>query len=137
MARGKIRHDLAVERIIDVRFSETDLMGVVYHGAYFAWFDMARIDLLKKLGVDVKKGQKDMIMPVIKVSCSYIYPARFGDELIVRATPVESTVAKLTAHFRVKHKKMKRLIAKAQTVSVLTSKEGKLILRFPKGIFKE
>ena len=39
---------------IRVRYAETDQMGVVYHGNYFAWFEVGRVELLRKAGWSYK-----------------------------------------------------------------------------------
>lgn len=52
---SQLEHDLAAEVLIDVRFSETDLMGVVYHANYFNWFDIARFKVLEKMGGILEK----------------------------------------------------------------------------------
>ena len=39
---------------IRVRYAETDQMGVVYHGNYFTWFEVGRVDLCRQLGFEYK-----------------------------------------------------------------------------------
>jgi acyl-CoA thioester hydrolase len=127
---SQLEHDLAAEVLIDVRFSETDLMGVVYHANYFNWFDIARFKVLENMGGILEK-KNEVEMPVVKVNCEYLKPARFGDQLIVRAVLEKDSVAKFTFHFTVKNKKNRRIIARATTVSVLNKKTGGLLLRRP------
>ncbi|EVN70215.1 hypothetical protein P076_00195 [Staphylococcus aureus M1002] len=35
---------------IEARYAETDKMGVIYHGNYATWFEVARLDYISKLG---------------------------------------------------------------------------------------
>ena len=35
---------------IEARYQETDKMGVIYHGNYATWFEVARTDYIRKLG---------------------------------------------------------------------------------------
>lgn len=126
----KLRQDLEAKILVEVRFSETDLMGVVHHSNYFDWFDIARLEVLNNMGIDMKK-KYDFQMPVVNVQCEYLFPARFGDQLVVSAVPEETSVARYKFHFTVKNKKTRRLIAKATTVSVLNKKKGGLVLRVP------
>lgn len=37
---------------IEARYQETDQMGVIYHGNYATWFEVARTDYIRKLGLD-------------------------------------------------------------------------------------
>ena len=39
---------------IRVRYSETDQMGVVYHGNYAQYFEMGRVEWLRNLGISYK-----------------------------------------------------------------------------------
>lgn len=36
---------------IEARYAETDKMGVIYHGNYATWFEVARLDYISKLGL--------------------------------------------------------------------------------------
>lgn len=131
-APGLLLDDLAVEILISVRYSETDMMGVVYHANYLIWFDIARVELLRRLGIEVKKiPARGFLMPVIEATCKYLRPARFGDEILVRVIPERSTVARLIAHYEVMKRGSRSLLAEGRTVSVLTTTNGKLILRVP------
>ena len=70
---------------IRVRYAETDQMGVVYHGNYFAWFEIGRIELLRQTGWSYKALEADGIgLPVIEATCQYRHPARYDDELEIR-----------------------------------------------------
>ena len=69
---------------IEVRYGETDQMGVVYHGNYLNYFEIARIDWLNNLGVSYKWMEENGVMlPVHKVAVNYRKPARFDDRLKV------------------------------------------------------
>lgn len=128
----KLIHKLAVEIRTKVRYSETDQMGVVYHANYFVWFNMARDELAKRLGIDIQEGEKKgYLMPVIEASCRYHFPARYEDEVLIRAVPERSTVARLIVHYQVIHRKNKRLLAEGRTVNVLMTRKGRLIIRVP------
>ena len=40
---------------VQVRYAETDMMGVVYHGNYLPWFEVGRTTLLKENGVSYRQ----------------------------------------------------------------------------------
>ena len=51
---------------IEARYSETDQMGVIYHGNYPTWFEVARTDYISKLGFSYKDMEDSgIISPVI------------------------------------------------------------------------
>jgi len=69
---------------IEVRYQETDQMGVVYHANYLIWFEIGRTKFIEKLGfkyVDMEKA--GVLSPVTDIHVSYKQPARYGDDVIV------------------------------------------------------
>ena len=65
---------------VKVRYAETDQMGVVHHGNYAQYFEMGRIEWLRKLGVSYKKMEETGIMlPVINLNINYLKPAKYDD----------------------------------------------------------
>lgn len=70
---------------IDVRYAETDQMGVVYHANYLVWFELGRSALLDSLGLDYVQLEKEgLVSPVIKVEASFLSPARYGEDVTVK-----------------------------------------------------
>ena len=43
---------------IEARYQETDKMGVIYHGNYATWFEVARTDYIRKLGFSYAYGKR-------------------------------------------------------------------------------
>jgi acyl-CoA thioester hydrolase len=71
---------------VRVRYAETDKMGVVYYANYFVWFEVARADLLRSHGWSYREMEEQGIsLPVIEAECQYHRPAKYDDELEVRA----------------------------------------------------
>jgi acyl-CoA thioester hydrolase len=71
---------------IRVRYAETDQMAVVYHANYFVWFEVGRTDLLRHSGWSYRELEAEGVsLPVIEAHCEYRQPARYDDELEVRA----------------------------------------------------
>jgi acyl-CoA thioester hydrolase len=69
-----------------VRYAETDQMGIVYHAHYLVWFEVARTDLLRQFGWTYREMEETGIrLPVIEAHCTYLRPARYDDEIEVRA----------------------------------------------------
>ena len=73
---------------IRVRYGETDQMGVVYHGNYATYFEVARTEWLRSLELnqaDLKKKDKIMFV-VANVNIDYKKAARFNDELDIETS---------------------------------------------------
>jgi len=65
-----------------VGFDETDAQGIVYYGRYMPYFDRARVEYLRHLGVLVREpADPEFVMRAQHVE--YLAPARFDDELDV------------------------------------------------------
>jgi len=62
-----------------VGFSDTDAQGVVYYGRYNPYFDFARVEYLRSLGLLHDEGGGEFVMRANDVE--YFAPARFDDEL--------------------------------------------------------
>ncbi len=70
---------------IRVRYAETDQMGYVYYGNYGAYYEVARTEAFRKLGIHYKEMEQDgVMMPVLEMRCKYIRPARYDDLLTVK-----------------------------------------------------
>ena len=61
-----------------VGFSDTDAQGIVYYGRYNPYFDLARVEYLRSLGLLYYQGDGDFVMRANDVE--YFAPARFDDE---------------------------------------------------------
>lgn len=73
---------ISVETFIRVRYSETDQMGIVYYGNYAQYYEVGRVELLRELGMSYKAVEESgTIMPVAKMECKYIKPAKYDDKL--------------------------------------------------------
>ena len=72
------------EHILDVRYYETDQMGIVHHSNYIRYFECGRMAMLDEVGLPMHKIEESGVMlPIISVECRYKYPARLGDKLKV------------------------------------------------------
>lgn len=61
---------------IEVRYAETDQMGIVYHANYLVWMEVGRTALIKDLGFlysDMEK--KGVLSPVVDINISYKNPS--------------------------------------------------------------
>jgi acyl-CoA thioester hydrolase len=81
-----------------VRYSETDKMGVVYHGNYAQYLEIGRTDALRQLGLTYKSFEDNgIMMPVLSLNCKYLKSAYYDDELTIITMLKE--MPKLRIHF--------------------------------------
>ena len=87
---------LSFEHFLDVRYYETDQMGIVHHSNYIRYFECGRVAMLKDLGLPVEKIEEAGVMlPVVSVECRYKVPAKLGETLKIVSMIEEVPRAKL------------------------------------------
>jgi len=116
-------HDAKVR----VRYAETDQMGVVYHGNYFVWFEVGRVELMRALGVEYKKMEKedDCHIVVADAHCRYQHPARYDDELRVRTRIAESKNRLLKFTYELFRDSDGTLLATGHTIHIVCGSNGR------------
>ena len=69
---------------IEVRYAETDQMGVVYHANYVIWMELGRTQLIEELGFRYADLEEQGILsPVIDIQASYKQPVRYGEKAVI------------------------------------------------------
>jgi len=67
-----------------VRYAETDQMGYCYYGNYAQYFEVARVEALREIGVNYKNIEEmGFLMPVLDYNIKYLKPAFYDEELII------------------------------------------------------
>lgn len=90
------------ETRITVRYAETDMMGIVHHSRYYPWFEQARTDFIKKIGITYSKmEQMGILLPLTETQCKYHYGLRYEDEVIVTCKIEKLTVARIEFSYEV------------------------------------
>lgn len=76
-------------------FEDTDLSGVVYHANYLRWFERARSDLLRLLGIDQRAASEagEGAYAVVDMGLRYLKPARLDDAVAIVTSVDEITPA--------------------------------------------
>lgn len=92
----------AYEFNVRVRYSETDQMGVVYHGNYAQYFEMGRVEWLRNIGISYKWMEENGVMlPVVSLTMNYKKPARYDDLLRVKTIFKSQTSAKIEFDYEI------------------------------------
>jgi acyl-CoA thioester hydrolase len=69
---------------IEVRYQETDQMGVVYHANYLVWFEIGRTKFIESLGLSyVEMEKNNIVSPVLDAQITFKKPVRYGDKVYV------------------------------------------------------
>jgi len=70
---------------IRVRYSETDQMNVVYHGNYAQYFEVARSEAIRDMGITYKEMEEmGIVMPIVELHTKFLRPALYDDLLTIK-----------------------------------------------------
>ncbi|HBJ9566330.1 TPA: acyl-CoA thioesterase [Staphylococcus pseudintermedius] len=70
---------------IEARYQETDQMGVIYHGNYATWFEVARTDYIRKLGLDyAEMEQAGVVSPVTELNIQYKKSVTYPEKVTIK-----------------------------------------------------
>lgn len=109
---------------VTVRYAETDMMGVVYHGNYFPWFEIGRTTLLKEMGLSYRQLEEEGYrLPVLEVAAKYLRPAVYDDTLTIVTTLSERPLLRIRLTYEVR--RGNELLATGHTVHAFIDREGK------------
>lgn len=122
---------------INVRFYETDMMGIAHHSNHFRWFEMARIEFLRHIGVTLGAMMKeDIVFPIMNVSCEYKEPARFDDIINIETYLVKMTRAQMVFRYRMRRASDGVLLATGETKNAFMSQSTGKIVRLDDIFYK-
>jgi len=120
-----------------VRYAETDKMGVVYHGNYAQYFEVARVEMLRSLGVSYRSMEDSGIMlPVVNLNINYRKPALYDELLTVRTSLKELPGVRIHFDYELLNER-DDLLANASTDLVFVDAENKLPKRCPEYLTKK
>jgi acyl-CoA thioester hydrolase len=114
-----------VDTTLRVRYSETDRMGIVYHGHYIAWFEIGRTEYCRAAGVPYRAIEDSgLLILVTSVECRYRRSARYDDEVRVTTSLTEVARRGLSFGYSVFDREG-RLLAEGATRHVFADSEGR------------
>jgi len=109
---------------LSVRYAETDMMGIVYHGNFLPWFEMGRTALLKDLGFPYRQLEEEGYrLPVLEVSARYLRPAHYDDILTVLTLLKERPLLRIRLEYEVR--RGDELLATGTSVHAFVDREGR------------
>ncbi|MBT9188520.1 acyl-CoA thioesterase [Zobellia russellii] len=119
-----------------VRYSETDQMGVVYHGNYAQYLEMGRVEWLRSKGISYKNMEENGIMlPVVSLSLNYKKSAFYDDLISVETRLKKTPSVRIEFDYVIRNEKQEILV-EANTVLVFVDKKSKRPIRCPQNILE-
>ncbi len=90
------------ETRLRVRYAETDAAGIAHHSAFVAWLEVGRVAWMRTAGASYAEIEASgYSLPVVELRIRYVAPARFDDELRVRAALADVRSRSLTFVYEV------------------------------------
>lgn len=90
MPRSSLASAPGVDTRLKVPFFDVDSMNIVWHGHYCKYLEIARCNLLDRIGYNyLAMADSGYAFPIVDMQIKYIQPLRFEQELVVRASLVE------------------------------------------------
>src|SRR5271166_3435286 len=115
----------AAETRLRVRYAETDQMGVVYYANYLVWMEVGRVELCKACGFNYRDMERDdgILLAVAEANCRYAAPARFDDEVIVKAWISDAGTRMVTFAYEMRLAEGDRVLATGYTRHIFLTRE--------------
>ena len=106
---------------VRVRYSETDQMGVVYHGNYIPYFEIGRVEWLRNKGVSYEIMEESGIaLPIVSMNINYKKSARYDELLTVHTVFKSQTSVKIEFDCSI-YNEAEELLTTAQFILVFVS----------------
>lgn len=122
---------------VKVRYAETDQMGVVYHGNYAQYLEIARIDWLQQFNISYAQMEKDGIMlPVYSMEFKFLKPAKFDDLLTIKTRLKAVPSVKISFEYEIFNEE-NVLLTTASTILVFMDSNTKRPVRCPEFILEK
>ena len=111
-----------------VYYKDVDQMGIVYYARYYEYFEAARTELLKSLGIRVTVIENEgYLLPVITSHCDYKVGAKFEDILIINTIIKDQPRSRLRIDYEIYRDNSDELLVRGYTLHAFTDKTGKAV----------
>ncbi|MBR5763872.1 MAG: acyl-CoA thioesterase [Bacteroidaceae bacterium] len=111
--------ELFAEKKIEIRFSEVDVMNVVWHGSYPLYFEDAREAFGAKYGLSYKRYMDERVFaPIVELDIKYKRPILYGMTPVVRIMYRPTEAAKIVFDYEIVDAETNTVFATAHSVQV-------------------
>ena len=119
---------LCAEKQIEIRFSEVDIMNVVWHGSYPLYFEDAREAFGKKYDLAYQRYIDEKVFaPIVELNIKYRRPLTYGMKPIVRITYVPTEAAKVIFDYEIVDPDDGTVFVTARSIQVFMNQQYQLL----------
>jgi len=127
---------LRSEITLDVPFHDVESMGIVWHGHYVKYLEIARTALIRSIGLDIPQMEAmGCVWPIVSCEMKYVRPLRYGQRFKVRVDLLEHQ-NRIKMAYLLTDEASGEILNRALTVQVaVKSGSGELLFETPSGLF--
>ncbi|MGQ0829952.1 MAG: acyl-CoA thioesterase [Bacteroidota bacterium] len=117
---------------VNVRFSEVDALGIVWHGHYLKFFEDGREAFGKQYGLgylDVYEHQ--LTIPLININVDFKKIVKYGDSVRIETAFINSPAAKIVFHYKIFRLSDNELVATGESTQVFMNTTHELYITVP------
>ena len=108
------------ELTLDVRYYETDQMGIVHHSNYIRYFECGRSAMMAEIGLPIEMiEQAGIMLPIVAVECRYKRPAKMGDRIRIVSIIDKVPTAKMVVRSEIYNQKDELLVEGSVTLGFI------------------
>ncbi len=116
---------------IRVRYGDTDQMGFVYYGNYARYYEIARVESFRNLGLTYREMEESgIIMPVLENWSKFYKPGLYDELLTITAKIPDLPGVRVTFEYDI-HNEKDELINQGKTTLVFLDKQTRKPIGFP------
>lgn len=114
------------ETNVRVRYADTDQMGYVYYGNYAAYYEIARVESLRSLGLTYKAlEEQGVMMPVLENFSKYHLPGTYDELLTIRTSIKNKPGVKITFEYEIYNEEDKLIHEGKTLLAFVDMKSGR------------
>lgn len=113
---------ISFETKIRVEYHHTDQMGIVHHSNYVKFFEVARAEWLRAMGITyAEMERRGVMMPIVDVAVKYRNPALYDELISVTAFVDEAPMARMTFRYEVRGEDGREIATGSTTLGFIDS----------------
>lgn len=127
---------ISFETKIRVEYHHTDQMGIVHHSNYVKFFEVARTEWLRAMGITyAEMERRGVMMPIVDVAVKYRNPALYDELISVTAFVDEAPMARMTFRYEVRGEDGREIASGSTTLGFIDSQTRRPV-RAPKWLLE-
>ncbi len=117
---------------IQIRFSEVDSLGIVWHGNYVSYLEDGREAFGREFGLGYNDvSEQGFLIPIVKLDMDFKLQVKYGEEIIIETTFVNNEAAKIMFAYTIYRSSDDAIVLTANSMQVFINEKGMLELINP------